>query len=83
MAEGPYQSPDSDPSTFDNNTFDNSSQSSSADSDSSQLSIKLQHAHLTMIDQYMIILHLVVDVYKVVDIEEAVNMERTWKRPWV
>ena len=38
--------------------------------------IKLVHIHLTMMDQYMIILYLVVDVEGVVDVGEAVDLDQ-------
>ena len=37
--------------------------------------IKLVHIHLTMMDQYMITLYLVVDVEETMDVEEAMNVE--------
>ena len=37
--------------------------------------IKLVHIHLTMMDQYMISLYLVVDIEEAVDMEEAMDMD--------
>ena len=37
--------------------------------------IKLVHIHLTMMDQYMITLYLVVDVEEAADVEEAMDVE--------
>ena len=37
--------------------------------------IKLVHIHLTMVDQYMITLYLVVNVEEAVDVEETVDVD--------